>query len=64
MTRHIGSFQIPFLGSCPLLTDQKILLIGLARYAFSGQSDSDTETNSSSTSRYGFIRIFVVVVDM
>ena len=37
MTRHTGSFQILFLGSCPLLTDWKISLISLARYAISGQ---------------------------
>ena len=52
MTRHIGSFQIPFLALYPLLIDQKISLFSLARYAISGQSDM--ETNSS---RYSFIRM-------
>ena len=51
-TRHIGLFQIPCLGLCPLSTDQKLSLISLARYAISGQSD--TETNSSS--KYMFVR--------
>ena len=55
MTKHIGLFQIPFLKSCPLLIDQKISLISLARCTISGQSDSDTETDS--TSRYSFFRI-------
>ena len=30
MARHTGSSQILFLGSCPLLNDQKISLITLA----------------------------------
>ena len=38
-----GSLQVPCLGSCPLLTDQKIFLISLAKYAISGQSDTETD---------------------
>ena len=41
--RHIESLQIPCLGSCPLLTDQKILLISLAKYVISGQSDTEND---------------------
>jgi len=39
MTKHTGSFQIPFLGSCPLSIGWKISLISLARYVISGHSD-------------------------
>ena len=39
VTKHIGSFQIPCLGSCPLSIDWKISLISLARYVISGHSD-------------------------
>ena len=38
MTRHSGSFQILFLGLCPLSIDRKISLISMARYAISCQS--------------------------
>ena len=44
--RHIGLFQILFVGSCPLSVGWKISVISLGRYMISGQSD--TETNSSS----------------
>ena len=49
-----GLFQIPFPGSRTLLIGWKILLISLARYVFSGQSDTETK----SFSRYGFARIW------
>ena len=42
-TWHTGSFQIPCLGSCPLLTNQKILLISLTKYMISGQSDTEAD---------------------
>ena len=38
MTRHSGSFQVLFLGLCPLSIDRKISLISLARYVISCQS--------------------------
>ena len=53
MARHTDLFQILFLGSIPLLIDQKISLISLARYTISGQSDTETK----SSFRYGFVRI-------
>ena len=53
MTRHIGLFQILFLGSCLLSIDRKIPLVSLAMDAISGQSDTETEFSF----RYGFIRI-------
>ena len=42
LTRHMGSFHILFLESCPLPIDRKISLISLARDAISVQSDSNT----------------------
>ena len=53
MTRHVGLFQILFLGSCHLSIDQKIPLISFARYVISGLSDTETE----SSFRYGIVRI-------
>ena len=54
MTEHIGSFQILFLGSCPLSIDWNIPLISLARYAISGQSNMETKYSF----RYGIVRIW------
>ena len=51
-TRHIGLFQIPFLGSSPLSIDGKISLITSARYMVSDQSDMEND----SSSRYRFVR--------
>ena len=52
ITRHIGLFQIPFLGSSPLSIDGKISLITSAKYMISDQSDTETD----SSSRYRFVR--------
>ena len=57
-TRHTGSFQIPCLWSCPLLTDLKLSLSSLARYAISGQSGTDSK---SSSSLYRFVRILLQI---
>ena len=42
-TTYTGSFQIPCLGSCPPSTNWKILLISLAKYAISGQFNTETD---------------------
>ena len=47
------SFRIPCLGSCHLSIGRKLSLIILARYAISGQTDTETDFSS----RYGFVRI-------
>ena len=53
---HIGSFQIPLLGSCPQLTDWKISLISSVRLGMRCVFQSDMDTSSSF--RYWFITIW------
>ena len=61
-TRHTRLFLIPCLGSCPLSTNQKILLTSLAKYTISGQSDTEIDLFQIYTGSFGFgfkLNIFI-----
>ena len=61
-TRHTGSFLIPCLGSCPLSTNRKILLTSLAKYAISGQSDTEIDLFQIYTGSFGFSFKLIIFV--
>ena len=61
-TRHTGSFLIPFLGSCPLLTNRKILLTSLAKYTISGQSDTEIDLFQIYMGSFGFGFKLIILV--
>ena len=52
-TRHTRSFLIPCLGSCPLSTNQKILLTSLAKDVISGQSETEIDLFQIYTGSFG-----------
>ena len=50
---HIEPFRIPCLESCPLSVSLKLSLSSLARYAISGQSDTETKSPLPDTDSLG-----------
>ena len=61
-TRHTGSFLIPCLVSCFLSTNRKILLTSLAKYAISGQSDTEIDLFQIYTGSLGFCFKLIIFV--